>query len=38
MNERRKAAAIASRVRYIELASISECNQKFAAASAMKQV
>jgi uncharacterized 2Fe-2S/4Fe-4S cluster protein (DUF4445 family) len=38
MNERRKAAAMASRVRYIELASISEFNQKFASASAMKEL
>ena len=37
-NERRKAAAMAARVRYIELAAIPDFNQKFAEASAMTRL
>ena len=38
MTERRKATEMASRVRYVELAVISDFNQKFAAASAMTEL
>jgi uncharacterized 2Fe-2S/4Fe-4S cluster protein (DUF4445 family) len=38
LRERRKAAAMASHVRYIELAAISEFNYKFAEASAMTEL
>jgi uncharacterized 2Fe-2S/4Fe-4S cluster protein (DUF4445 family) len=38
LRERRKTAEMASRVNYIELAAISEFNQKFAEASAMTEL
>ena len=38
MIERRKAEAMASRVRYVELATINEFNYKFAEASAMTEI
>ena len=38
LNERRKTAAMAARVRYVELAAISEFNYKFAASSAMTEL
>ena len=38
VNERRKASSMAARVRYVELAAISDFNQKFATASAMKEL
>ena len=38
MTERRKAAAMVSRVRYVELATIREFNYKFAEASAMTEL
>ena len=38
LSERLKTAAMASRIRYIELAAISEFNQKFAESSAMTEM